>query len=113
MLKSSRQRIRGTAGDFADPQLEALQKRVAQMEMPTACIDVEAQKKIDALETYAQQLRSELSKLRDQTNAAADEKKTARPDYRKVKCAICGRMGHIATSCRQKNRPPEKQNAVR
>ena len=107
--KSSRQRIRETAGDFADQQLEALQKRVAQMEKPTACVDTEAQKKIDALETEAQQLRSELSKLREQATAAADEKKVARPDYRKMKCAICGRIGHIATTCRQKNRPPEKQ----
>ena len=49
--KLSRQRIRGTAGEFSDPQLEALQKRVAQMEKPTACVDAEAQKKIDALET--------------------------------------------------------------
>ena len=107
--KSSRQRIRGTAGDFADPQLEALQKRVVQMEKPTACIDAEAQKKIDALETEAQQLRSELSKKHEQATAAADEKKAARPDCSKMKCAICGRIGHIATTFRQKNRPPEKQ----
>ena len=52
--KSSRQRIRGTAGDFADPKLEALQKRVVQMEKPTASVDAEAHKKIDALETEAQ-----------------------------------------------------------
>ena len=79
------------------------------MEKPTACVDAEAQKKIDALETEAQQFRSELSKLREQATAAADEKKAARPGYSKMKCAICGRMRHIATTCRQKNRPPEKQ----
>ena len=83
--KSSRQRIRGTACDFADPQLEALQKKVAQTEKPTACVDAEAKKKTDALETEAQQLRNELSKLREQATAAAD-KKAARPDYSKIKC---------------------------
>ena len=79
------------------------------MEKPTACVDAEAQKKIDALETEAQQLRSELSKMREQATSAAHEKKAARPDYSKMKCAICGRMGNIATTCRQKKRPPEKQ----
>ena len=104
--KSWRQRIRDTAGNFSDPQLEELQKRVALMEKPTACVDAEAQKKIDTLETEAQQLRSELSKLREQATAVAEDKKAARPDYSKMKCAICGRMVHISTSCRQKNRPP-------
>ena len=51
--KSSRQRIRGTACDFADPQLEALQKRVAQMEKATDCLYAEAQKNIDASEKKA------------------------------------------------------------
>ena len=26
-----------------------------------------------------------------------------------MNCAICGMMGHIATTCRQKNRPPKNQ----
>ena len=26
-----------------------------------------------------------------------------------MKCAICGRMGHIVTTCSKKNRPPERQ----
>ena len=76
------------------------------MKKPTACVDAEAQKKIDALENEAQQLRSQLSMLREQATTAADEK-AARPDYSKMKCAICGRMGNVATTCRQKNRPPE------
>ena len=45
-LKSSRQLIRRTAGDFADQQLEVLQKRVAQMEKPIACVEAEAQKRL-------------------------------------------------------------------
>ena len=76
--KSSRQRIRETAGDFAVQQLEALQKRVAQMEKPTACVEAEAPKKIDALKTEAQQLRSGLSKLHEQATAAVHEQKAAR-----------------------------------
>ena len=79
------------------------------MEKLTACVEAQAQKKIDALETKAQQLRSELSKLRELATAPADEKKAARPDYSKMKCAICGRMGHVATTCKLKNRPPKKQ----
>ena len=71
------------------------------MEKPTACIDAETQKKIDALETEAQQHRSELSELREQATAAAHEKKAARPDYSKMKCAISGRMGHIRTDRRK------------
>ena len=107
--KSSNQQIRGTADDFADQQLEALLKKVAQMKQSTACTDAEAQKKIDALETRAQQLRNELSKLREQATTAADEKKAARPNYSKMKCAICGKMGHMVTICKQKNRSAEKQ----
>ena len=62
------------------------------MEKPTACVDAEAQKKIDPLETEAQQLRNDLFKLREQASAAADEKKVARSDYSKMKCVICERM---------------------
>ena len=63
------------------------------MKKPTACVDAEAQKKIDALENEAQQLRSELSMLREQATAAADEKNATRPNYSKMKCAICERLG--------------------
>ena len=50
------------------------------MEKPTACVEAEAQKKIDVLETEAQQLRSEPSRLRERATTAADEKKAARLD---------------------------------
>ena len=56
------------------------------MEKSTACVDTEAQKKIDTLETEAQQLRSELSELHEEATAAADEKKAERPHYSKMKC---------------------------
>ena len=51
--KSSHRRIRGIVGDFTDQQLEAFEKRVAQMGKLTACINTEAQKKIYMLETEA------------------------------------------------------------
>ena len=61
------------------------------------------------LESEDQQLRNELTKMREQAAAAADQKKAVRPDFRKMKCAICGKMDHMSLTCRQKNKSSERQ----
>ena len=52
---------------------------------------------------------NDLTKLREQATAAADEKKAAHPNYSKLKCTICGKMVNMATTCNQKNKSSEKQ----